>query len=363
MQLPNSDELEIGFLSRLFDNKSECYKLFWFQAIVNKAVEGKTVIFYDELINEMITDAWYMVTEYHLNLGPADTLEMLVNHIFSTSKIKSSEKKENLISYLQNCEDQEVKRMKRTLTYHVPYRLQAPFLPLKGSEWNVSEKNLAAKINQHRRLMYYFIEISGMSSAIEIQPEWYSYIVRNQEILKGWIGHNLILYLQKRNPGVPGIPDKLYPPRERNLDKVKKYWKAILSISPVSEIFEGERLEINDMAIDHFIPWSYVAHDELWNLHPTTKSINSRKSNYLPEWNRYFPSLCALEYEACQLVWKYDNIHDIFEKCMKEHISIGSVKMKLYYENISKEEFSRNLEEIMFPVYQSARNMGFRDWI
>ena len=41
MQLPYSDMLEIQNLSRIFDNTSECYKFFWFQAIVSKVLEGK----------------------------------------------------------------------------------------------------------------------------------------------------------------------------------------------------------------------------------------------------------------------------------------------------------------------------------
>lgn len=35
MDLPYSDELDIQHLSRLFDNMSECYKLFWLKAIVD----------------------------------------------------------------------------------------------------------------------------------------------------------------------------------------------------------------------------------------------------------------------------------------------------------------------------------------
>ena len=34
MQLPCSEELNIEYLGRLFDNTSECYKFFWFKAIV-----------------------------------------------------------------------------------------------------------------------------------------------------------------------------------------------------------------------------------------------------------------------------------------------------------------------------------------
>ena len=96
MQLPFSDELEIQYLSRLFDNTSECYKFFWFQAIITKVLEGKKVISYEELINEMIADAWYMVTEYHLNLGPKDTLETLVHYLQDISLMKSSEKRDKI---------------------------------------------------------------------------------------------------------------------------------------------------------------------------------------------------------------------------------------------------------------------------
>lgn len=105
MQLPHSDELAIQSLGRLFDKTSECYKFFWFQAIVTKILEGKDIVTYEELINEMIADAWYMVTEYHLNLGPKDTLEHLIEYISKMSKIKPSEKKTVVLEYLKHCND------------------------------------------------------------------------------------------------------------------------------------------------------------------------------------------------------------------------------------------------------------------
>ena len=70
MQLPKSEQLNIASLSRLFDNKAECYKLFWFQAILNHVCKGQQEIRFEELIDDMIANAWYMVTEYHLNLDP-----------------------------------------------------------------------------------------------------------------------------------------------------------------------------------------------------------------------------------------------------------------------------------------------------
>ena len=135
MQLPYSDVLDIAHFSRLFDNKSECYKLFWFQTIVRKIKEGCEIISFEALIDEMIADAWYMVSEYHLNLGPNDALERVVHRLSGISHMKSSEKKEVIMEYLAACEDKEVTSMKRTLSQNVPYRLQAPFMEsMKGKE-------------------------------------------------------------------------------------------------------------------------------------------------------------------------------------------------------------------------------------
>lgn len=364
MQLPYSEELEIQYLSRLFDNTSECYKFFWFQAIVNKVLVGKELITYDELIDEMIANAWYMVTEYHLNLGPKDNLESLVHYIQEISHIKSCEKKEVILDFLSNCSDRKITKQKRVLTKNVPYRLQASFMgEVKGKDWNVSEKALIHKINQQRRLMYYFESLNGMQTTIHMEEEWCAYIHKNQEIIKGWLQYKMILYLQKRNPSVPGIADKLYPPQERKLEKVKNYWNLLLTLHPIQEIYGHGLLTDKDISIDHFVPWSYVAHDEFWNLHPTTKSINSSKGNHLPEWDTYFPLLARVEYLSYEMIWKYDAVQEEFEKCAKEHLNSTEIRQKIYRSGMEFVEFQGALGDVMQPVYLSAKNCGFREWV
>ena len=121
MQLPKSDQLNIASLSRLFDNKSECYKLFWFQAILTYVCKGESEIRFEDLINEMIADAWYMVTEYHLNLGPRDTLEKVVNYISENTGMLPAEKKQVILNWLKACQDSTVNKYKRDLTLNVDY--------------------------------------------------------------------------------------------------------------------------------------------------------------------------------------------------------------------------------------------------
>lgn len=363
MELPYSEKLNVNYMSKLFDKKSESYKLFWFQAILNKVVSGKQELTFNELVDEMVADAWYMVSEYKLNLGPSDNLEALVHYVKQISGMKTSEKKENIIKFLESCEDKKVREMKRTLTRNVPYRLQAPFMQLlRGKEWDISEKKLIEKINLEKRLIYYFAELSGISTRIYIQPEWCSYFNENQKIIKGWIQYNLITYLQRRNPSVPGISNKLDPPQTRKLNLVTHYWKTIIELSPIRDIYGNELLTKDNLSIDHFVPWSYVAHDEFWNLHPTTKSINSSKSNHLPEWNRYFPTLCKMEYLSYQMMWRYEGVHKKFENCRNEHINSDDVFMRLYRPEIGQEEFGSSLEHVLFPVFEAAKNVGFVEW-
>ena len=363
MNLPQAAELDIGRLSRIFDNKSDSYKLFWFQAVTDRVLEGCTEPSFEELIDNMIADAWYMVTEYHLNLGPSDTLEKAVKHLAKISGIKSSEKKDRVLKYIRECDDRELKSYKKTLALNVPYRLQAPFMDsMKGREWSRSAGNLIARINQEDSLIYYFAQYEQMNTRIRIRPEWADYIKVNGQIIKGWIELNMITYLQKRNPSVPGIVDKLRPPQERKLDKVKKYWKLLIETEEFHEIYGNNLLTSRDISIDHFVPWSYVAHDELWNLHPTTKSINSSKSNSLPEWDLYFEPLSSLEYASYRMMWQYPKIHSEFEKCAREHLNSQEVRGRLYGEGMDEPDFQNRLYEVISPVYKSAQSAGFATW-
>ncbi len=155
----------------------------------------------------------------------------------------------------------------------------------------------------------------------------------------------------------------MYPPQERKLEKVKKYWRLLLTLQPMREIYGHNQLDSKDISIDHFVPWSFVAHDELWNLHPTTKSINSSKSNHLPDWDIYFPEFARVEYSAYELIWKNERVHAEFEKCARDHLNNVDIRYRLYQKGQDLPTFFGQLESVMRPVYQSAQNCGFDSWV
>lgn len=368
--LPQCEQLNTHYLAHIFDNKSESYKLFWFKAILEHVLKGESEITFDSLVNTMLKNAWYMVSEYKLNLGPSDAIEQTVLYLYKVSGIAPSEKEDKIIDFLKQCNDKEFIKLKKRLCEMVPYRLQAPFMPnITRSIWD-SKPSIIEYINMQEDMIYYIESNKNvLDMRVLITDLWADYLKSNAGILMGWVDYNLITYLQRRNPSVPGISNKLYPPQARQLTAAKEYWKAVIRASqakrPFLDIYSDERLIEKGISIDHFVPWSYVAHDELWNLIPTTRSINSSKSNNLPEWDIYFPRLCEAEYFAYQLVNEYDHMKDLQSaamKCLKEHVNDDEVRHRLYRGGQSQLEFSNRLEEIVFPAYESARNMGFGIW-
>jgi len=69
--------------------------------------------------------------------------------------------------------------------------------------------------------------------------------------------------------------------RRKSLIKYRKYLD-IENPERLSFISEN-KIPINELSIDHVIPWSYMFSDDLWNLVYVNKSENSSKNNRLPD--------------------------------------------------------------------------------
>ena len=369
MELPYSDELNIGYLGRLFDNTSNCYKFFWFMAILRKNDGKNTRFTFNELVDEMIAYAWYMVTEYNLRLGPVgvtDNLEEVVKYIYKTYHIMSSEKRDKIIKFLKETKDRKITNFKRLLILNVPYRLQVPFydeISIDKAQWYGDKSKLTSEINTQRRLMYYFLGFNGLDTVINLDDIWATYLLKHKEILKSWTQFKLILYLQTRNPSVPGIAEKIEPPIARDIERVRNFWKLIIQIDPtIRDIYGHVELKNEIISVDHFVPWQYVAHDELWNLHPTTKTINSSKNNSLPDWNTYFEPFVDIEYKAYQIKQQNEDIRKVFTNVAKYHLNNPDIYNQFCCDKHNRDSFKTMLRKVIKPVYDSAKMQGFREW-
>lgn len=60
-------------------------------------------------------------------------------------------------------------------------------------------------------------------------------------------------------------------------NRVRKLWEGVLELREVRDVFTEEPVVSGQYDVDHFIPWSFVMNDELWNLMPMDPSLNSSK--------------------------------------------------------------------------------------
>jgi hypothetical protein len=189
---------------------------------------------------------------------------------------------------------------------------------------------------------------------IEINPIWISYLQSNSKILKDFCFWNLSLFLQKRNPNVPDIPNKISKSLTRNslMKQTNEYWKLVFNaLGSVDCIFTNKRLifEEKKYALDHFVPHAFVSHDLIWNLIPIDKSFNSSKGDKLPSVEKYFDKFYDLQKTAYEIV-KNSNSKN---KYLEEYITIFPD-----LESSSGLDYFRYKETIQ-PLITIASNNGF----
>jgi hypothetical protein len=366
--LPETDNLPVHLLAGIFKDKNQSYKLFWFQAILDFVSHEKLIVSYEQLIHKMVAQAWYMVMEYHLNLGPADALEILINQVRNTSGLLPNAKEKDVIQFLETSEDENIKKAKQKLVLNVPYRLQAPFLgKLTEREWR-NYHFIEEKARQNDRLLYYYEQLSGKERQIRINENWIGYLQKNEAILRGWVQNELIQYLQRRNPTVPGIPFKIHPPEKRDLKAAMNFWSAVIEQHEMNDIYTGKLLnrenidELGRIHMDHFVPWSYLASDEVWNLTPTFAKINISKSNQVPNQKKDIERLSKQHYMALQIAQNNKEMKRLFETYTRKNMNSTDIKSRLYSGSISEENFTENMVILIEPICHSATNLGFKEW-
>ena len=114
--------------------------------------------------------------------------------------------------------------------------------------------------------------------------------------------------------------------------------------------------------LDHFVPWSYVASDELWDLLPMDSSLNSSKSNRLPVWNQSFRNYAENQFRMYETVFSDDSVRSQFEKCRKDNLTSIWGAEELYIPNHNQTEFINILEKNLRPVYDAAKQQGYGLW-
>lgn len=387
LEIVYENNLDTDRFARMFNNKAQSYKFYWFEAILNLTKDTDEDLTFEEIIDEMICEAWHTVTHYHLRLGPTvngnaeNFLEHAINTLNTTATdISQNPSWEELRAAIKRCE-KELKRDKTRLTDYVPYKLLYPFFDTDGMEEGLSY----IKNDKHRRLIVYMEKLSGnenlfytildgvgLQKKIRMNLHWRKFLIKNYSIIKSWVQYNKAQFLQDRNPGVPGIIYKICPENEdfRKLDQARTLWRTTVEITgqPIKEIYTGNEIPLDTLSIDHFVPRSYISNDELWNLTPMSKALNSSKNNRLPAWDEFFEPFVRYQYYLYSLIFPSDAskrlsiLIDRFEKCRKNNINAIWASETLYIAGNSDTQFMNILSHNLKPIYEAAQLQGYDMW-
>lgn len=80
--------LDIEGFSHMMKDPSYCYKFYWLEAIVQLISEGVRETTFDDIIDEMICNAWYSVREFHIHLSGLSTNNEVWNFVKSGTYLR-----------------------------------------------------------------------------------------------------------------------------------------------------------------------------------------------------------------------------------------------------------------------------------
>lgn len=360
--LPSSSNVDTKIFARLLEDSRvvASYKMYWLLGILEEVNLGNIEITFKRLVARMLTAAWYPTLQYKLYFGQFDNLVKSINYISSIYSVSTNINNNELLEFICSLDDNILNKQMKDLTNNVPYMLLTPFFDdkIKGTSSSKRVRKIIELSLSESGVLYKIIKDSNN---IVMDEDWAIYMKSNYKVIKSWIYYKLSCFLQKRNPNVPAIIFKLDPPISRSLSKSTRIWTSIIADRNVKDIYTGREFsrenydELGVLSIDHFIPWSFVMHDEMWNLVPTFKNINSSKSDKLLRYENYIDDFCDIQYEAFSFMC--DNNR---KKDLETYVDILRLENPLgFYKYKGKEVFSEKLKLSIAPIYQIAVNQGF----
>ena len=379
-----SNKLDVKKFEHLLSNNDQGYKFFWLEAILKLIAQNRQLFTFEDVIDEMIVGAWRMVTHYHLRLGHTvngnaeNFLEHAIRILYECSKEdvgNKSPSKDRLLFLIQKYQDNLMDDK-----LHLTYRLIKPFVEKEGKDY-IDGKNYGrfiAYLNAFTKVNHeFFYDITDaenpLKRRVRLNEEWVNFILQNYAVIMGWLRFNKALFIQDRNPGVPGVMYKVAPENEekrKSLKNARELWIATVDVTgrPLYEIYTGNELSIDEFDLDHFVPRSYVSNDELWNLTPMAKKLNSSKNNKLPE-RRYIKDFVEYNYYLYSLIFANGNkdqaaiLKHYFDRCENQHLNAIWATEKLYIPGNTKEQFVNILGENLGLVYDSAKLQEYEEWV
>jgi len=340
MGLPFENNLSVNLLASCFNNTSATYKFYWFISILQAFEKDGPKIPKKILFARMIANAWFTVNYFHVSFGMQDRLQRAIKYLKDSETLMIDDDREVIFNTLSNSINPNTISHLQHFNNQVPHWFLSPWFPKhdKNQIYFESQK-------YSNQCLY-----SLFNDHIEINPIWENYLFKNVKVLKEFCYWNLALFLQAKNPNVPDIPNKLIKPAIRSslINQRKYFWDIVINeLGSLNCIYTGANLTLGNYHIEHFIPYSFVTHDLIWNLIPADSSFNIKKSDKLPSLDKYFESFFSIQKSAVEII-KYKSPKNKF---LEDYLTI--------FPDLDNGFTRERFREQILPLITIASNNGF----
>lgn len=347
MLLPASATVDVSKLSRIFSHVTNSYKFLFFQALLHSiqsispnAVGSGVKVDLGSLVSCMIDTAKPLLEDYRLSFGVQDRMSGILKSMID-------EKSGN----------GELETLKR----YVPFRLLAPFFEDELCGVGDHQKNawIARRSNESfwsaNPPLY---RVDTGNGCLVLHPVWIEYIQGNFPIVKDWFMFQWLSYLQDRNLAVPNLKHKIDPDEARKCipKPYKDYWNKLLREREIRCPYTGSLLKPGNYALDHYIPYSYVAHNELWNLVPSLMVANSSKSDRLAAEDS-IGGFLDIQYVGIRFHKSFFQ-RETFSKVAESYLTGLKIERSRI---LDKSVFQGRLREVILNLRDCAKLTGFPD--
>lgn len=307
---------------------------------------------------EMLKTVWFPIVYFKLSFGTQDQLAKHIACIQERYCLDDSLRENEVASLLlRHSKDEFLQDIFSSILRYVPYRFVRPWFDAETSGLKDAAVNKVisdALLGDDKGEAPYQLDMDA--GCLVMHPHWDNWISCNAGLLEGHVLFELTRYLERNNPHVSSISRKMFRPKERKLVAPTSVWKQLIEEKPkLRSVFELVDLaSIGQPSLDHFLPWSFVAHDQLWNLHPTTISANSSKGNKLPH-SKYVHGFSNLQYEMFLLIRNLGR---------KEYHDYRSFLLGSEEDYFNRDWFVENFKGRLANQMEVASGMGFQEnWV
>ena len=367
-KIPPQSGIDTAAFSETLSHTDTSYKFLWLLSLLEilerRNYDGARPVLFTDIFFNILKLAKSPINRFKLYFGKGDRLHIHVAALEKGGGLIWDWGAENPAAdnraFQNACAD---------LSDYVPYRWIRPFVAAetKGAGGNTRNQKLinlaiikaaGEKFNGEFPPPY---RIAPDMKSIVFHPLWADYFCRNAGIIKGWCLWHFARFLQTRNPNIPAIINKITAEedgRRQQLKQQREFWEAVMENTGVNCIYSGKSLARDNYALDHYVPWSFVGHDNLWNLIPALPSANSSKSDNLPD-GRYLGVLAEAHYGALAARARY------FPKKGEKLVESYAADLKLPFDDLADRKKLRRAYEVFIPpLVDLAKANRFRGgWV